>query len=322
MPLDFRISTSELKSLRTGSVISAEPAAIFRIEGPGALTCLQGLLTSDLALPGDGSLVYGALLTPKGMIVVDPWVLRETTRFTLVLSSQAREAAAQLFDKVLPPRLAKVTDLSGEWSVAWLFGSSALERFARANATPLPGPGRVLPLGGESGCLLAAGLPTAPFAALVVGPVTELDQLCERAERAGFSRGEAAALAAARVLGGWPTLGREIDDRTLPQEVRFDELGAVSYVKGCYTGQETVARVHFRGHVNRTLRGLRLAGASPPSERTLVADDKEVGSIRTALVLDDRVLALATVRREIAEGAVLQAGDRKATVVALPFEPG
>jgi folate-binding protein YgfZ len=179
----------------------------------------------------------------------------------------------------------------------------------------------VVPLSEERPGLLAAGTLGAPFAGLILGPAAEVEGLVERAERAGFCRGEAAALAAARVLGGWPTLGREIDDRTLPQEVRFDELGAVSYVKGCYTGQETVARVHFRGHVNRTLRGLTLAGASPPDERTLVAGDKAVGSIRTALVLDDRVLALATLRREIAEGAVLQAGDREATVVALPFEP-
>ncbi len=321
MQLDFPISTSQLKALRGGATIIPEPVAIFRVEGPGALSCLQGLLTSDLAGPGEGSLSYGALLTPKGMIVVDPWVLREADRFTLLLDAPGREAAAQLFKRVLPPRLARVTDLTGDWSAAWLVGAGALERFVRANATPLPGAGRVVSLGNERTGLLAGGAPLSPFTALVLGPVAELANLTARSERAGVARGDETMLAAARVLAGWPTLGREIDERTLPQEVRFDELGAVSYVKGCYTGQETVARVHFRGHVNRALRGVKVSGAQAPVSRTLALGDKEVGTIRTALLLDDHLLALAVVRREVEDGTPLLAGDREATLVHLPVDP-
>ena len=63
----------------------------------------------------------------------------------------------------------------------------------------------------------------------------------------------------ARVEAGRPEWGIDMDDATIPQEANFDELGGISYTKGCYTGQEVVARVHFRGHVNRTIRGLRAA---------------------------------------------------------------
>jgi len=320
MQLDFPVSAAELATLRSGAAIVVDPAAVFRIEGPGALTCLQGLLTCDLAGPGEHSLSYGALLTPKGMIVVDPWVLRETDRFTLLVGTGGREAAAQLFQRVLPPRLARVTDLTGDWRAAWLIGSSALERFARAVGAALPAAGRVGRLGEHEG-LLAAGTAVSPFSGLVLGPAQELEAWLARAERAGLLPGNEALLAATRVLAGWPTLGREIDDRTLPQEVRYDEIGAVSYVKGCYTGQETVARVHFRGHVNRTLRAVRVEGAFPPAQRTLAAGDKEVGTLRTALVLDDHLLALAVVRREIEAGMPLRAGDREATLVHLPVDP-
>jgi len=73
--LDLRLDRARLDQVRHGATIVASSPAVLRIAGPGALTCLQGLLTNDLEKPGDNSLVYGALLTPKGMIVVDAWVL-------------------------------------------------------------------------------------------------------------------------------------------------------------------------------------------------------------------------------------------------------
>ncbi len=320
MQLDFSLPSSRLSCLRRGAVTVPEDAAVFRVEGPGALTCLQGLLTSDLVAAGDGSLVFGALLTPKGMVVADPWVLREGDRFTLVVGSSARQVVTELFGRTLPPRLARVTDLTGGWRAAWVLGGAAPDRLARAFGAPVPGPGRVLRSGASPSLSLAGGTATAPFAVMVLGAPPELTALLARLEAAGGHAGTEADLAAARVLAGWPTLGREIDEKTLPQEVRFDEIGGVSYTKGCYTGQETVARVHFRGHVNRTLRGLVFEGNEAPGERALVAGGKEVGTLRTTLALDDRVLALATLRREVPDGAEVGSGTRSARVVALPFD--
>jgi folate-binding protein YgfZ len=314
MVTDFTLSTARLKSLRTGKTVVPERAAIFRIEGSGALQCLQGLLTSDLAAAGDGSIIYGALLTSKGMIVVDPWVMRQGDRFVLVMDAHGRDPATQLLGRVLPPRLARITDLSDQWTAAWALGSCGFERLVRAAGAAQPGHGKIV--AGNDDVLVAGGSSHGPFHGLLVGPGEGLNQLLGRA---ASERGDAADLAAARVLAGWPTLGREIDERTLPQEVRFDELGAVSYVKGCYTGQETVARVHFRGHVNRILRGLRIEGAMPLDGPALKLEDREVGTIRTVIRLEDHQLGLALLRREIEEGTLLRSGDRAATVVPLPF---
>jgi folate-binding protein YgfZ len=126
-------------------------------------------------------------------------------------------------------------------------------------------------------------------------------------------------LRAARLLAGWPTLGVEIDERTLPQEVRYDEIGGVSYTKGCYIGQETVARLHFRGHTNRELRGLRWRGTPPMAGRGVVHGEKDVGAVRSTLTLEDRRLGLGTIRREVAPGDVVLASGAEATVVTLPF---
>ena len=88
---------------------------------------------------------------------------------------------------------------------------------------------------------------------------------------AGARPGDEGDHHAARILAGWPALGAEIDERTLPQEVRYDEIGGVSYTKGCYTGQETVARLHFRGHPNRELRGLWWRSDEPERSTAAVA---------------------------------------------------
>src|SRR5687768_3650736 len=72
--LDLRMPRARLTQARQGATVVVTTPAMFRVTGAGALTCLQGLLTNDLVQPGDGSLVYGALLTPKGAIVVDAWV--------------------------------------------------------------------------------------------------------------------------------------------------------------------------------------------------------------------------------------------------------
>jgi folate-binding protein YgfZ len=277
-------------------------------------------LTSDLVAAGDGSVVFGAVLTSKGMIVADLWSLRQGERFTLLAPRCAHDALSDLFKRTLPPRLARVNDRSLEWRAAWILGGAAPERLARATGHAAPSPGRVLGGAGEDALLAAGGTAQAPFSVMLLGPAAEVDRTAVRLEMAGGHSGDAADLAAVRLLAGWPTLGREIDEKTLPQEVRFDEIGGVSYTKGCYTGQETVARVHFRGHVNRSLRGVVFEESAVPGERALTSAGKEVGAVRTTLALDDRVLALGMLRREVPEDAPVQAGGRMGRVAPLPFD--
>lgn len=322
MQLDFSLSADRHHAIRSGAVLVPSAPALFRVEGPGALTCLQGLLTNDLTAPGDGSLVYGAVLTPKGMIVFDAWVLREPQGFTIVIVGSARAAAAELFRRTLPPRLAKTTDLTDTHRAAWLLGAAAPDRLARVIEGPIPVSARVLRAGADPELLLAGGTAPAPFTALLIAPAETRDRVAAKFAGGRAGTGDEQDLAAAGILAGWPSPGREIDEKTLPQEVRFDEIGGVSYTKGCYTGQETVARIHFRGHVNRSLRGLAFEGSEPLEDRALMLAGKEVGQARSALSLGDRVLALGMVRREVETGTVLTAGRRTATVVPLPFDAG
>lgn len=113
------------------------------------------------------------------------------------------------------------------------------------------------------------------------------------------------ALELARILAGTPRAGREIDDRVLPAETGLVER-AVSFTKGCYPGQEPVARLHYRGHANRGLRVLSLeAHEPPPYDTELSLDGKAVGRITSSIGAHGGVVALAYVRREVARDAVL-----------------
>lgn len=301
--VEATLTRDSLERLRTGALVQQMPAAVFSIAGPGALQCLQGLLTNDLVKPADGTLVYGALLTPKGLIILDCWVIKLSDLFIFITGLDARAAAADLFRKQLPPRLARVTDLTDEWRVYRLFGHGAV-------AEPIA----------VDGVVLAQCIGGAPFTALLAGPAEPMTHALKLLAIAGMRSATNDEWEAARILAGWPQRGAEIDEKTLVQEVRFDENGGVSYDKGCYTGQETVARLHFRGHTNRNLRGVAWDGTAPLSDARILVGEKEVGSVRSVLTLPGRRIALALVRREVETGTSVVAGGSPATVVELPFD--
>jgi folate-binding protein YgfZ len=111
-------------------------------------------------------------------------------------------------------------------------------------------------------------------------------------------------LEARRVAAGVPRWGREIDDRVLPAEAGLDATH-ISFEKGCYPGQEPVARLHFRGHPNRSLRVLQLDRV-PEYDAELVHDGKVVGRVTSAVQRGDgSVIALAYVRVEVPDDAQL-----------------
>jgi tRNA-modifying protein YgfZ len=319
--LDLTLDRDRLERVRREAAVVLDRPAIFRISGPGALACMQGLLTNDLEKPGDESLVYGAMLTPKGMIVADGWIARHGAAMTLIAPARGREAVQAIFQRGLPPRLARAEDVTDTSAVAWILGERGSHTLAQSGVGAPDAGGRVLEQAGAGASLLVAQAPEgAPFAALIAGPAQEVENAARRIQLAGALRGDDGDLHAARILAGWPALGLEIDEKTLPQEVRYDAIGGVSYTKGCYTGQETVARLHFRGHTNRELRGLAWREAGAPEGRSVVAGEKEVGTVRSTLTVDGRRLGLAIMRREVAPGAEVVAGGRGAKVVRLPFE--
>lgn len=305
------VTADELDMLQTGAALVPRPASLFRIEGPGAVACVQGIVTNDVQKRGPDTLCYGALLTPKGMLAVECWLLRDGDAMLLIADPAVHDVALDLFRRQLPPRLAKVHDWSASHVVRVAVGSTA-----RAGAGVPAEAGKVARL---DEAWIAQAPAAAPFGALLIAPADAA------APTLGIPEGPAVLGEAARILAGFPAHGAEIDAKTLPQEIRFDEHDGVSYTKGCYTGQETVARIHFRGHPNRELRALRFAAGAvaDPTRLEIRAGEKVVGTVRSLLRLPDgRAVGLAPVRREVEPGSVVAALGGAAEVVVPPVVVG
>ncbi|QDV32434.1 CAF17-like 4Fe-4S cluster assembly/insertion protein YgfZ [Tautonia plasticadhaerens] len=157
-----------------------------------------------------------------------------------------------------------------------------------------------------------------------------LDALARAGASIGLVRIEAEAFDAFRIEAGTPASSRDVTDKNLPQELGRDDR-AISFVKGCYLGQETVARLDALGHVNRLIRGLVIEADSPPNPGSkLFAGEKEVGWIGSVAVSErsGRPIALGYVRTShVAAGSALVVrdaggGESPATVAAGPMTAG
>ncbi len=305
-------------ALQGGVAVANVSDSIIELNGSGALQCLQGLVTCDLEEAGGGAIQYGALLTPKGMIVSDMWIAHGRAGLTLYVPTQGKTRLLEIFTRSLPPRLARFNDSSGSRSVLRLVGPRAADIVADVGLT-VPRAGAIYE---DDDHMVARAADDRPF-------VIQIDCSTEQAERltmllaaSGALVPGAAALGLARILAGWPALGAEIDAKTLPQEARLDELGAVSHSKGCYVGQETVARLHFRGHVNRRVVGLRFHSRPDAGKLTVTRDERPVGRLTGAgwFGPDRGYLGLAMIRREVVAGDKVTAGGVTAATVPLPFE--
>ena len=320
--IDITLDRDRLHSLRYGSTVVLDDSAVIQLTGPGALDCLQSIFTNDVVATDNQHLIYGAFLTPKGMIITDCWVLRAAPDPILILPASRADRALELFKRTLPPRLAQPTDLRDQWSVAWLFGAhvgAVLETLGQGTAQSPPGSVRIFERP-QGPLFLGLGPSPAPFEAVLLGTTGEVDAMRKQAIANGATLGTSEDSHAARVLAGWPTVECEIGDRTLPQEVRFDHLKGLSHTKGCYTGQETVARLHFRGHTNKEIRGLRWDGSERLESHAITGDEKELGIIQSTLRFPGRTLALATIRTTVNVGDHVLVDSRDALVVPLPFQ--
>lgn len=323
--------------LRAGAIVARADVATIDLTGAGqnAVTCFQGLLTNDIEKPGDGAFVFGALLTPKGMVVVDGWAARLGSRVRFTIPADGRERTLALLQRSIPPRLARFADRTDAAVLRVAGGSGHAVAIIGAAGLPVPPvPSHVVEgsLGGIP-VEVARTSELAPFVLQITVAPADVDAIQTRLIAAGAYGTSADALELARILAGWPRLDSEVDEKTIPQEVRFDEIGGVSYTKGCYTGQETVSRLHFRGHANRHLRGL-LFDADPPAApatgwSAVTHEDSDVGRVTSIAWLPDgggsvlgagRWIGLAILRREVPVGATVRAAGREARVVDLPFD--
>jgi tRNA-modifying protein YgfZ len=334
----------EYAALHTGALlIDRSHRTRMRVSGPKAAEMVTGLVTNDVKALSPGQGQYAAALTAKGKIVADvrifatsgsPAVVTPAAVDSLLIDAPARAGAAwtEMVRKYVNPRIAPYRDETDALSDLGVFGLHARRFVSEATGIPAAALAPLPPYAHvaaqvDGGLVMVARVPELEYEGYeLFAPADVAPGLWARLTSAGATRGGLAAWDVARVESGRPEWGLDIDETTIPQEANFDDLHAISYTKGCYVGQETVARVHFRGHVNRHLRGLRFQSRDLPPFKTQLIDGtgKPVGDVRSAALSPRHgPIALGMVRREIAAGDVITArwadGETAAVVVALPF---
>ena len=317
----------EVLAARAGVIVRTGVARM-RLTGSGSVACVQGLVTCDVETPGVDAALFGALLNARGMIVTPLWILRLSDALIVEVPEVAGPVVEEILERSLPPRLCRWEDVSADTASVGLYGAAAGRVLAAV------APAAELPANGRAARFAHAGSPVVAARVLSRGldgveclvPAGDAPALAAAFAAAGAAPISPALLEERRILAGFPRLGAEIDDRTLPQEVRLDELGAVSYTKGCYLGQETVARIHFRGHANRYLRGVALERVPPPGALPLELADggRRIGRLTSACWWETGgcYAGLAIMRRDAAPGAPVQLPDGSiGSVRELPWEP-
>jgi folate-binding protein YgfZ len=302
------IATDEYARLREAVGLldrSERGKALFR--GPEAADFLQGQVTNDVEALAPGTGCYAALLTPKGKMLADMRILRGPDWFWLDTEIGALPAVAKMIRTYSIGRDVRPDNVTESRAILSLVGPAA-----DATLDVAPPPEEHSFVEGEHGMYVRTDLG--------IDIVCQSDNADAVRTALGVEPVSEEAVECLRVECGRPRYGLDLDEDTIPQEAGLNER-AVSFEKGCYVGQETVARLHYKGKPNRHLRGLRLPS---PAEHgaELRLGDRVVGRIgSTAVSPVHGPIALALVRREAEPGQTVEVGSGGSTalVTELPF---
>jgi tRNA-modifying protein YgfZ len=299
-------SDYELLVERVGLVDRAARGKLL-LTGVEAAEFLQGQVTNDVEglAPGEGC--YAALLTHKGKMRGDMRVLRGEGWIWLDTEPSVVAPLVHTIRMYGIGRDVRPEDVSDARAILSLIGPdarTALEREPPAEEHAF--------VEGEHGLYVATDLG--------VDVICAAEHADEVRNALGVDDASEEAAECRRIENGRPRYGLDLDADTIPQEAGLNER-AVSFTKGCYVGQETVARLHYKGRPNRHLRGLRLSEPAAPGD-TVTLGERVVGHVGSACVSPRHgPIALALLRREAEPGGEVAVGGEAAAaqVVELPF---
>jgi tRNA-modifying protein YgfZ len=260
-----------------------------RFTGPQRAWFLHQIMTQSFDPIGPGDVREAVLLTPHGRMV---GYLEAVATEDAILCHFEPELISTFPDAIRRYVFAtqvEIEDVSEEMSLVLVTGDAPGDLGERARQSTH-----------------ALGIPAAY---LWVGRA-DASELIENLESGGYTNADEDEFEAIRVANGAPRWGRDMNEKTLPQEAQLETV-AIDFDKGCYVGQEAVAKIHFRGKVNRKLRKLE-ADETIPTGAEARLDGERVGVVTSSAGR----FALAMLRYTVEPGAIVQAADIDAKVVA------
>jgi folate-binding protein YgfZ len=295
LPASYGDVTAEYRAARSEAGRVAGLYDLVWFAGPDAVSFLESLLSQNIEAQEPGTVRRSFLLGPRGKIAALLWVLRDTDRVGLVTDAGYGELVSDTLGRYrirvkveIDPEVRPLTALVGP-------ESPAVEGWTDADG------------------VLTAALPLAGNRRSLTTAESDLPQVGR------------IAWTAVRVEAGEPLMGVDVDESTIPQETGLVPE-AVDFTKGCFLGQELVARIDSRGHVNQRLMGVIVTtNVIPPPGAEIAVDDKIVGKLTSpaeSLTLRSPV-GLALIRREVEAGTAItvrwEGGETPAAVAELPL---
>lgn len=322
---------AQVQGARAGAALCEAPGrALVAVRGGDRRNWLDGMITRDIANLAAGRAAYALALTRQGRIVSDLFVLAFEQHFWLDLPAAAEaETIAHLQRFIVADDVnLESANANAAWQRFTVEGPGAEAALRQSIAAP-PAAGRVASckLDGAQMWLAGYGFTGQPAWQIFAPPSVASAVRAKLCAAAGVVEVDAAALECLRIENGVPRFGAELDGSVLPAEARLER--AIATDKGCYTGQEVVARMQSRGRVGHLLVGLRFAPAQANADALcrrladaeLQREGAAVGAVTSVAVSPQHgVIALGFVRAAHAEpGTALCAAELRAEVAALPF---
>ncbi|HMO81445.1 MAG TPA: glycine cleavage T C-terminal barrel domain-containing protein [Pyrinomonadaceae bacterium] len=286
-----------------GGGFVAMPRGLIAVWGTEAVQFLDGMITNDMKTLEDGGQMLAAFPNAQGRLLALVRVLRQGDRFLIETEEATREAVFNNLFKFTFAGDFFVEDLSDKFRFFEIFGEVAKNHED------------------QEGLVFSTGRNPGIFV-----PASAADDFRSELNEKNVVEISGELYETLRVESGIPKYGVDMDETTIVPEIGLD--GLISYTKGCYIGQEIIARIHFRGHVAKQLTGLYLPeisvleGESLSGEELTTADGKNAGKITSAAFSPtlESFIALAYVRyHNLAEGTEVYINGKKAIVKNLPF---
>lgn len=291
---------------------------IVKLTGGDRISWLQGMVTNDVEKLAPGAGCYAAHLTPQGKLVAQMYVIKDDDAIWLALERAAITKLMAAFDKLLIMEDVQVADVSDVYSIVGLLGPEANARLDSWLGAPCNLQSLYSHLKFNDSRVIVSRLGYQIWI-----PREQSDSVLRFFADHGVTAIDHGTWDVLRTEAGIPVYGVDIDETTT-----MPELGehGISYDKGCYIGQEVVAKVKYIGHVNRRFVGLLISGDDLPETRsTIRKGGREVGYVTTAVFSPglNRPIALGFVSRAAySPGSEVEVGASSATIVDLPFKEG
>lgn len=300
---------------------------VLALSGQDAARFLQGQATCDILGLPPGQTSLGAFCTPKGRVLAVFRVLRLEDRIFLLLPAELLGSVRERLQRYVLRSAVKIEDVSAQWSVFGLFGGAAAAALQSLGLPPLERENEAEGQGGFYTSFYAIRIPDPGDRRFLV--------LLDAAKAKGMGRFlEARGLPPATpmhwrledIRAGIPTVTMAAVEEFVPQMLNLDLLGGISFNKGCYTGQEIVARTHYLGHSKRRLR--RLTGKGWPLPQAGEAVSREGGEGQAVGMIVDcaetpeggfELLAVLASAELLSAGQLKSAGGLDLSLAALPY---